>query len=266
MVEAFADPGSALARGISGGIDMVAKVEEMKNRKRTMEWEKDLDIAKLSMELGTNKNLPADMRANVLNNGMVPVWNKYKIGGIEHKPFTAADFNDNLLNETADSVSRIMGDKKLGNKQKYEAATNAWTGYYKAKGQADDASKLQLDMMKHNDTKDKDNTPKLPSPDDAFKRQTEIVNSLGKLDGTDFNEQMMAGFAQKAGRNIEPGQKMSPEMKAIAKRQAQAEFESLNQYVPEAQRRYMVSKDEYARLKTAPGVTEKDLSRVFVLP
>lgn len=267
MVEAFADPGSALARGLQSGVQMVSNIEELKQRKHAQEWEKDMGIAKLGMELGTNKNLPADMRANALNNGLVPVWNKHKINGQEMKPFTADDFKDKLLNETADSVSKIMGDKKLNSKQKYEATTNAWTNYYKTKGNADEAAKLQTDMMKHNDTKDKENAPpKPPAPDDAFKRQTDIVTNIGKLDSGDFNDQLMAGFAAKAGINVQPGQKMTPEMKVIVKNQAKAEFESLNQYMPEGQRRYMVTPDEMEKIKRAPGVTAADLSRVFVLP
>src|SRR3990167_3238283 len=126
MVEAFADPGSALAKGIESGFKMFMTAQELKQKKQSQEWEKDLNIAKLSMELGTNKNLPADLRANSLNNGMVPVWNKHKLNGVQMKPFTADDFKDKLLNETSDTVSKIIGDKKLNSKQKYEASTNAW--------------------------------------------------------------------------------------------------------------------------------------------
>lgn len=266
MPEAFADPGSAISKGIAGGFQLVSQVAEVAQKKRAMEWEKDLNIAKLSLELGTNKNLSPETRANALNNGMIPVWNKYKINGASLPGFTVDDMKDKKWTETAAAIDKVSKDKNLTNEQKYKEVAKLTSDYHATRGDAAEAAKVQLDMMKHLSETDKAKEPKPPAPDDAFKRQSDIVMTLGKLDKGDFNEQMMAAFAQKAGINVQPGQQLTPENKLMIKSQFRQEFESLNAYLPEGQRRYMVTPEEMDKLKRVPGIGQSQLSRVLVMP
>jgi hypothetical protein len=141
----FGDPVASAAQGISQGfqIGMAA---------RQASWEKKYKQAAFAVDLASKKAVPASVRTQILNKGLLPLLNDPRFGmtkgGEPIKPFDEKSVDSSSFIDLTKKIKEIDADKDLttGMKQKFHA--QLISDYYAAQGEEDKALEVQNNLLK----------------------------------------------------------------------------------------------------------------------
>ena len=140
------DKYSSFGQGLTQGLSLVANMDQMKQQREQRQWENDYKMSAAALELGSKESLPAAMRMNAINNGFIPVWNKYKPMA-QMEPVTEADFGNNDLRQVWNQASKIIGDKKMDPSMQMEAITNLFGDFHVKRGQVKEVQDLAMKLV-----------------------------------------------------------------------------------------------------------------------
>src|SRR3990167_2660348 len=140
------DKYSSFGQGLTQGLSLVANMDQMKQQREQRQWENDYKMSAAALELGSKESLPAAMRMNAINNGFIPVWNKYKPSA-QMEPVTEADFGNNDLRAVWNQASKIIGDKKMDPSMQMEAITNLFGDFHVKRGQVKEVQDLAMKLV-----------------------------------------------------------------------------------------------------------------------
>lgn len=166
MANAFPTAAGGLGQGLLSGVQTGLQIHQMKQQaniqnqqlaeqKRQQEWENGYRQAALAIQVAGTPHLPAELKARALNNGFLPLWNnkEFNLHGnndTPFDPFTADSFKDKELLNVLDQAKKIKGDKELSKNPELQAqaVTNLFMDYHAKRGEAEEAQKLALSLVK----------------------------------------------------------------------------------------------------------------------
>ena len=141
------DKYSSFGQGLTQGLSLVANMDQMKQQREQRQWENDYKMSAAALELGSKESLPAAMRMNAINNGFIPVWNKYKPMA-KMEPVTEADFGNEAFLQTLNQVSKTIGDKKMNEDMRLESVTHSFMDFHAKRGNVKEAQELAMNLVK----------------------------------------------------------------------------------------------------------------------
>lgn len=160
-----AQVGSQIAQGIRQ--DRMLKqqqeqqVAQQGEQARQEKWERGYKTAALAVQTAGIQGLPDEMKARILNNGFLPLWNDpdFDVGGnnkMAFEPFTAESLQDKELQKVIGESKRLAGDKELSQNPELQmqAITGLWMDYHGKRGSKAEAQKLALDLVRPKESKD----------------------------------------------------------------------------------------------------------------
>lgn len=232
MVQAYADPGSALARGIESGTSLALAVFNAREQRRQKEIENGMNRALIALEI-SKSSMPDNIKTDVMNKSFVPFMQQnYKM---DIQPFTAEDFKDKQLMDTSKQALEIIGDKSLSHDVKSQGWVGVWSEYMTAKGKAKETMELQSALVKGELKPDKKDQPKIPEIPDILKRQTTLFEKVGQIAKGRY-------FDEATRQTIDLSQ--NPALKKQIIGQVVGEVNKLNRYLPEGDQRMVVTQSE----------------------
>jgi hypothetical protein len=255
---------------------MALQMDQMKQQQRTQEFTKDLQYAKTMMEYAGTKGVSNDSQAQLVNNANQIMSKWYpNMKFPQLTPETMADYAQ-VLRQGTQLLSHLQKDPS-----KWDFIRGEW-GKLNAQWDADNAKQAQLtDMQKYaredvtktmaamgeNYMKQQEVNKKgsgksdTPSPQEAFKRISEIQGKLGSMNQLDQETANLIKIAPEAADEL-VGRRMTPEMMGQIQGAAVNEIEYLNQFIPEEQRLQAITPEERQALQQQ-GFSPDEIGRKY---
>ncbi len=172
MAEPFPTVAGGLLQGATTGFQIGSQMrnqrlqeQQLGEQKRQAEWEQGYKTAALAIQTAGVNGLPDEMKARILNNGFLPLWNNknFDVAGnnaAPFEPFTADSFQDKELQKVIGESKKLAGDKELSQNPELQmqAITGLWMDYHAKKGNKAEAQKLALELTGDPKKRDSDFT------------------------------------------------------------------------------------------------------------
>ena len=146
MVTPYADPGSALSRGIESGTSLALAFYSAKEQSRKRDWEQGLEGVKLGLEIAKS-DMPDEYKMNAWNKSVVPFMNKY-FSGVGATPVPIEAFQKKPMKELISKLDDLSGNENLSSWEILEGGVKHYSNFVAAGNKESEAVKIRLDLMK----------------------------------------------------------------------------------------------------------------------
>lgn len=270
----FTHPLAQFAQGAQSGVQMGLQIDQVRQQRRSQEWQRDLQLASQYMDFAGTKGATDTTRSEAINsaNQIFQKWYpdmKFPTIAPEQMP----DYTP-VLKAGSDLIKTLEKDPG-----KFQFAISEWgrhnadwvanAGKKAALTDAQETARKQVTdtLNKMGDAQsDKEKAGKVKTPDKVLEEMFEINKTIAGMGKLDAQTAMMIGLApdSPAAQAMAQG-RVDPEMMAQIKGLGAARMETLNASLPEGQRLKAISPAEYEALVKAGHSPEEIFRKTYVV-